>query len=597
MCGIVGYIGDSEKKSILLEGLKELEYRGYDSTGLAVLSNDRLEVFKTQGKLENLTLELKNKEFLDFGVSIAHTRWATHGKPSSVNAHPHFTENLALVHNGIIENYAVLKKELEEKGHAFLSQTDTEVIAHLLEETLKSESDLLKAFEKSISLLKGSYAVLMLHKRAKESLFYAKSSSPLIVGKGKEGVFFASSLSVLAPKVDQFVILEENSVGQISLENFKDLKNIENMKDYAFEDKDYSKGDFRNYLEKEIYEQHSSLLECLEGRLEALNVYCEIDPKFLENVSEITLCSCGSSYHASLASVYLFERLAKIRARAILASEYRYAHFKSNPNELFIAISQSGETADTLEALKLAKAQGLKTISLCNAPFSMMSRISDHTLLIRAGVERSVASTKAFSSQVMLLWLLSVYIGKQLGTISKEEERIQAKNMLNSVNAMKVEPKLHEKIKRLSKRYLHGHGFFYIGRDVFYPLALEGALKLKEISYLHAEGYASAEMKHGPIALVDSNLFTIALLSKHLLFDKTKSNIEELSARDSTICVLSSEILEIADDFIQLGESESYMEEFFRMNLAMQLLALEIAMRLNHDVDHPRNLAKSVTVE
>ncbi len=596
MCGIVGYVGNNEKKQIILGGLRELEYRGYDSAGMAVLADNVLHSFKAVGKLANLENKTTHFSSSGFGLAIGHTRWATHGKPTENNAHPHAGEFSCVVHNGIIENYKELRAFLESSGYTFLSQTDTEIIVHLFEENLKSLQDPKLAFEATISKFKGAFAILLITKVAPDRIFYAKNAAPLIIGKGKDGIYFGSSDAPLIGLVDEVVYLEDGAIGD-SL-GFADLTpkvSFSHNRIYA------QKEGFRYFMEKEIYEQDRVLLETMMGRVGegdvSLDEIDEIGETLCEKIDQITICACGTSYHAGMVGKYLLERKARIRTNVVIASEFRYAKPILGKNELFIAISQSGETADTLEALKLAKAQGLKILAICNVDNSSIIRESHYSLLTRAGMEKGVASTKAFATQVMVLWILSVFLGKKKGVIDQKGIQSEERAMISAINATKVQPALHDRIKRLSKRYLHGHGFFFIGRDVFYPLALEGALKLKEISYLHAEGYPSGEMKHGPIALVDSNLFTIALMPKHLLFDKISSNVEELSARDATICAISQDDFTLADDMVRIAPAQSYMEEFFAMMVVLQLLALEIAVRLGNDVDMPRNLAKSVTVE
>lgn len=595
MCGIVGYIGKSEIKEVLLNGLKELEYRGYDSAGIAVLQNQNLFTFKTVGKIINLENKTKSFQTKDFGIGIGHTRWATHGKPTEANAHPHIAEFSNVVHNGIIENYQEIKEELQLKGHHFVSQTDTEVIVHLFEENLKYHKSSFEAFKKTIERIKGAYAILLITKKDPTKIFYAKNGSPLIIAKGDEGIYFSSSDSPLIGLAKEVVYLEDGAFGFMQEGDFEKLNNIQALNmNKTFAQKD----GYRYFMEKEIYEQHTVLLETMMGRVSEEKITLEnLDHNFLKDIKSITICACGTSYHSAMVGKYLLERIAKIRVNVVIASEFRYADFVIPEDELFITISQSGETADTLEALKLVKKHQLKTLAICNVDNSSIVRESDRVILTRVGIEKGVASTKAFASQVLVLWILGVFIAQIRGMITSLEIKKQTQEMLRAVKATKVDFKLHERIKRLSKRYLHGHGFFFIGRDVFYPLALEGALKLKEISYLHAEGYASGEMKHGPIALADSNLFTIALMPEYLLFEKIKSNIEELSARDATICVVSSQDCEVADDMIFIPRAKGYMEEFFSMMVVLQILALEIAIKLGNDVDMPRNLAKSVTVE
>ncbi len=603
MCGIVGYIGEREKKEFLINGLRELEYRGYDSAGIAILKDNSIAHFKASGKLENLERKCKDFTSEGFGLGIAHTRWATHGKPTEINAHPHWGEYSFVIHNGIIENYMELKKELEKEGISFVSQTDSETIVHLFENFISKGEDPEEAFKKSIKSLKGSYAILLISKIAPETLFFAKNAVPLIVGKSdKDEVFFGSSDAPLIGYADNVVYLEDGSYGYATrneINIYKDDKKIDPPFKKLSTTKSYAqKEGYRFFMEKEIYEQNSVSNETLMGRLEENGVKLEELNDFdFKDINEIKICACGTSYHAGLAASYLFERISKIKCSVEIASEFRYKDPLLTKDTLFLVISQSGETADTLEALKMAKKAGLKTLSICNVDNSSIVRVSDTTLLTRAGIEKGVASTKAFATQVLTLWLLVLYMAKKRNTIDENSLRDEIKAIKSIPRVLKIEESVHDKIHRLSKRYLHGHGFFFIGRDVFFPLALEGALKLKEISYLHAEGYPAGEMKHGPIALADSKLFTVALMPKNLHYEKVKSNVEELSARDTTILAISPLDFDLADDFIKINSYEHYMCEFFEMMVITQLLALEISIRLGNDVDMPRNLAKSVTVE
>ncbi|MDR0408060.1 MAG: glutamine--fructose-6-phosphate transaminase (isomerizing) [Campylobacteraceae bacterium] len=602
MCGIVGYIGKKEKKELLLDGLKELEYRGYDSAGIAVMKDGKIEAFKAIGKLSNLKEKTKNFTSQGEGVAIGHTRWATHGKPTEINAHPHFGKHSYIVHNGIIENYREIKDMLISKGITFLSQTDTEVAVYLFEYNMKNSKNVFEAFEKTVLSLKGAFAILLITDIEPNCIFFAKDTAPLIIGKNNDEIFFGSSDAPLIGHAKEVCYLEDGQYGvlnknEISLyQNTKKLSPV--FKDLPQDKSSAQKEGFRFFMEKEIYEQSRVLGETLMGRIKDEEIVLEeIDENLLDGIDAIKICACGTSYHAGLTAGYLFERFAKIQTDVAIASEFRYKEPLLTTKTLFIVISQSGETADTLEALKIAKNAGLKTLAVCNVDNSSIVRLADTTILTRAGIEKGVASTKAFATQVATLWLLSIFMAQKRKTASKEKLKLEIDTLLRIPSSLHVDNTAHEKIKRLSKRYLHGHGFFFIGRDIFYPLALEGALKLKEISYLHAEGYPAGEMKHGPIALVDSKLFTVALLPKTILYDKTKSNIEELSARDATILVISPEQFELADDFIKTKNSSHMMNEFFEMMIILQLLALEIAVRLGNDVDMPRNLAKSVTVE
>ena len=604
MCGIVGYIGSKNTKEILLEGLKELEYRGYDSAGIAVLSDGEFNSFKATGKLINLEDKTKEFQTKKFATGIGHTRWATHGKPTELNAHPHVSESSYVVHNGIIENYAELKKELIEDGYTFLSQTDTEVIVHLFEKNKKREHSAFDAFKKTIDTLQGAYAILLVTKGEDETIFFAKNGSPMLVGVDKESdKYFASSDTPLIGHCESVNYFDDGDYGYVTPQKIVIFDKNHNPKEPHFvklaENKlSAQKDGYRFFMEKEIYEQSDVITDTLLGRLSEDEVlFDEIEQSLFDGIKEIKLCACGTSYHSALVASYMFERYSKIKASVEVASEFRYREPIMTKDTLFVVISQSGETADTLETLKMAKAAGLKSLVICNVDNSSMVRLADATILTRAGVEKGVASTKAFATQVVVFWMLSLYLAKLKNTLTKDELEKQIHLLREVPNSVKVEDAMHERIKRLSKRYLHGHGFFFIGRDVFFPLALEGALKLKEISYLHAEGYPSGEMKHGPIALADPELFTIALLPEHLLYEKSKSNVEELSARDSTICAISPLEFDKADDFIKTKKHHSYMLEFFEMMVVVQLLSLEISVRLGNDVDMPRNLAKSVTVE
>lgn len=604
MCGIVGYIGENEATSIILKGLRELEYRGYDSAGMTLLQDSGLERFRAVGKLDNLLEKLKERRSEGLVSAIGHTRWATHGKPNEANAHPHALTHSQVVHNGIIENYLELRSGLSTP---FLSQTDSEVIVHIFERHLPSRpedlSQVLKAFRATLDELQGAYAILLMTEFAPGCIFFARQGSPLQVGITPEGTFFASSDAAMVGVCTDAVYLEDGQWGVAEVSGLRlfdaaGASEEPKFKPLPASSQSARKEGYRYFMEKEIYEQSQVLADILRGRLSKDGITLEtFDPQWLQQFSRVTLCACGTSYHAALVGSYLIERLAKVPARVEIASEFRYRQPVLEKDTLFIAISQSGETADTLEALKLARKNGLETLVLCNVDNSSMVREASQSVLLRAGIEKGVASTKAFSAQVFTLWILSVYWGSGKGTLSAAEIETEVEAMKQAVQVTQIDNSVHEKIHRLSKRYLHGHGFFFIGRDLFYPLALEGALKLKEISYLHAEGYPAGEMKHGPIALADAELFTIALMPKNVLFEKVKSNVEELSARDSTIVAIAPEAYPLADDLLLIDEYTHPMLEFFAMLIMVQLLSMEISIRLGNDVDMPRNLAKSVTVE
>jgi len=605
MCGIVGYIGTKNTSEILIDGLKELEYRGYDSAGIAILDNDKIEVYKALGKIVNLEEKISHNECVlsqdNLSIGIGHTRWATHGKPTELNAHPHLGEYSYVVHNGIIENYKELKDELQEAGHKFVSQTDTEVIVHLFEFYFNTSNDAEQSFNKTIKRLEGAYSILLITKSEPTKIFFMKHGSPMAIAKNTtedgDEIFFASSDAPLIGHAKDVVYLEDGISGvatncSLTFSEEVNWSILSTSKQFA------QKDGYRFFMEKEIYEQSDVVTDSMLGRINGESItFDELDSSIIEGINEIKICACGTSYHAGLTASYLFERLTKIRCSVEIASEFRYKEPLLKKDTLFIVISQSGETADTLEALKMAKNAGLKSIAVCNVDNSSMTRIADATILTRAGIEKGVASTKAFSTQTVVLWMMALYFAKAKTEISQDDLSEQIGILREIPKSLVVEDKVHEKAKRLSKRYLHGHGFFFIGRDVFFPLALEGALKLKEISYLHAEGYPAGEMKHGPIALADPELFTIALMPQHLHYEKIKSNVEELSARDSTICAISPLDFELADDFVKTKQRGHYMLEFFEMLIVLQVLSMEISVRLGNDVDMPRNLAKSVTVE
>ena len=610
MCGIVGYIGKNNVKEFLISGLKELEYRGYDSAGIATFDNNEFDIYKAVGKIKNLEEKINQNNQSNLNntnqihTGIGHTRWATHGKPTELNAHPHLGNYSYVVHNGIIENYKELKNKLIEEGFEFLSQTDTEVIVHLFEYYFDKIQDEKEAFDEVIKNLQGAYSILLITKSTPNHIYFVKHGSPLIIAKNEEEIFFASSDAPLIGYANDGVYLEDGVSG---------VAYIDDKLHINFDSNNYTwnklpttkesaqKDGYRFFMEKETYEQSDVASDTMLGRISDESIIFDelenLDKNFFDKINEIKICACGTSYHAGLSASYLFERISKIRCSVEIASEFRYKEPLLTEDTLFVVISQSGETADTLEALKMAKNAGLKSLVVCNVDNSSMTRLANYSILTRAGIEKGVASTKAFSTQVIVLWMLSLFFAQKKSTIKKNDLSKQIKILREVPKALKVDDNIHQKCKRLSKRYLHGHGFFFIGRDIFYPLALEGALKLKEISYLHAEGYPAGEMKHGPIALADPELFTIALMPQNLFFDKVKSNVEELSARDSTICAISPLEFELADDYIKTKKADHYMLEFFEMLVVLQLLSMEISIRLGNDVDMPRNLAKSVTVE
>jgi len=566
------------------------------------MQEGKIQAYKAVGKLQMLKEKTERFQAIGKGIGIGHTRWATHGKPTELNAHPHAAQYSHVVHNGIIENYAEIKQSLKAAGHTFLSQTDTEVIVHLFESNMKNTSSVMEAFKTTIDTLAGAYAILLITQVEPDKIFFARKGSPLVIGVGEGENFFASSDAPLIGLCNQAIYMEDGEYGYIDHANIAIYdaggpvslapRPLAQSKIFA------QKEGYRFFMEKEIYEQNQVLAETILGRVKHDGICLEEIPQgFFKDIEAIRICACGTSYHAAMAACYLLERLAKVKSGAEIASEFRYKEPLLSDKELFIVISQSGETADTLEALKMAKKAGLKTLAICNVDNSSIVREADVTILTRAGIEKGVASTKAFATQMMVLWMLALAIGKERDSLDPIVAAKELDAMRRSYQVTVVNDTLHERLRRLSKRFLHGHGFFFIGRDIFYPLALEGALKLKEISYLHAEGYPAGEMKHGPIALADAELFTIALMPRTILYEKVKSNVEELSARDSTIVAITPEPFDLADDLIRTEVADHPMLEFFEMMVVVQLFAMEIAIRLGNDVDMPRNLAKSVTVE
>ncbi len=612
MCGIVAGIAQRNVVPILMEGLKRLEYRGYDSAGIAVLdAHQHLQCCRTVGKVVNLERAIKS-EALSGQIGIAHTRWATHGKPSASNAHPHMSgTHIALVHNGIIENYLPLRQELVKAGYSFESETDTEIIAHLLHQELKKSKVFLSAVQKTIARLKGAFAIVFLYRDKPESLIAVRKGSPLIVGLGFGENFLASDHLALFPVTQQFIYLQEGDIAEIST---KKVIIYDSKGDITHRAKHLldlpkgvvNKGKYRHFMEKEIFEQPDAVSVALEGRLiEHSQVWDELcGPQSMQRfakIQQIQMVACGSSYHAGLIAAQWLERWVGIPCRVDVASEFRYQSHIIKPDTLFIVLSQSGETADTLEALRQAKTEDYAvTLSICNVPGSTMVRESDFFLLTRAGPEIGVASTKTFTTQLTVLLLLTALLGSSHGWNAKQQAAC--------ISELKSLPKLLEQtlkldldIKKLAKLFINKEHALFIARGIHYPVALEAALKLKEISYIHAEAYPAGELKHGPLALVDSNMPVVALAPSNSLIDKLKSNIQEVRARSGQLILLIQDKLDADedDDSIKniLLPKTSEMISPLIFVIPLQLLAYHVAILKGTDVDQPRNLAKSVTVE
>ncbi len=614
MCGIVGYIGKRKVIPVLIEGLRRLEYRGYDSAGLAFFLGNKLELIKTKGKLLNLEEKIFERDYSEAKApGIGHTRWATHGEPTTENAHPHLDceGKIALVHNGIIENYYELKERLIKKGHVFQSQTDTEVIAHLIEEHLKEKGDFFEAFLSALKELKGAYALAVIFLNEPEKLFVARNQSPLVLGVGEGENFIASDIPALLPFTNRVIFLNDGEAGfittsEIKIFNEQGKEISKEVTEISWSLADAEKGGYPHFMLKEIFEQPDALQHTILGRidLEKEEITFErdgLDRQFLEDIERIFIVACGTSYHAGLVTKYILERHARIPVEVDLASEFRYREPLVDKNSLFIAISQSGETADTLASLREAKARGAKILSICNVVGSTITRESDVVLYTQAGPEISVASTKAFSTQVCLLGLFSLYFAK-IKRKNFDYKSILPKYFEFYKVLRKKMDEWYDKVKKIAEKWHKAENFLYLGRNILYPIALEGALKLKEISYIHAEGYAAGEMKHGPIALIDENFPTVVVASKELgiIYEKTLSNTEEIiSRRGPVIAVVSEgskEFQKFTKDIIEIPQSSFEILPIMFV-IPLQLLAYEIARIRGCDIDKPRNLAKSVTVE
>jgi glucosamine--fructose-6-phosphate aminotransferase (isomerizing) len=614
MCGIVGYIGKRDAYPILIKGLKRLEYRGYDSAGVALISNNQeLNVYKTKGRVSDLENFVIQKD-ISGNIGIAHTRWATHGEPCSLNAHPHFSssENLALIHNGIIENYAVLKEKLQSKGYVFKSSTDTEVLVQLIEYIkISNNLDLLTAVQLALGEVIGAYAIAVLEKDHPNEIIAARKSSPLVIGIGKDEFFLASDATPIVEYTDKVVYLEDEEIALIRRDMDLKVVNLNNVemtpeiKSVKLNLGQLEKGGYPHFMLKEIIEQPDCIHDCMRGRInvEGSNVVLSavIDHKErLLNAKRFIIVACGTSWHAGLIGKHLIESFCRIPVEVEYASEFRYRDPVIDSSDVVIAISQSGETADTLAAIELAKSRGAFIYGICNAIGSSIPRATHTGSYIHVGPEIGVASTKAFTGQVTVLTMLALTLAREKHTIS-EEEFLRIVKELNKVpEKMKEVLKLNDKIAELSKIFTYAHNFIYLGRGYSYPVALEGALKLKEISYIHAEGYPAAEMKHGPIALVDAEMPVVVIATQNGLYEKVLSNIQEIKARKGKVIALVTQgdtfISKIADYCIELPETIECLDPLIA-TVPLQLFAYHIAVCKGMDVDQPRNLAKSVTVE
>lgn len=608
MCGIVAYIGQNEALPVLIGGLKKLEYRGYDSSGVALIDNGEIKTIRASGKISALETKLKVNSVAG-NLGIAHTRWATHGAPTEQNAHPHqsFDGRISIVHNGIIENYAILKKRLRSEGIEFKSETDTEVVAHLIAKFYKG--NLKDAVLKALSLIEGTFGLAVICKDEPNTLIGARRGSPLILGIGQNEFFLASDVSAIISHTQKVVYLDDNDVVEIHSDKYN-LLNTQSqpvqheVQDVEFDADSIAKGGFAHFMLKEIFEQPEVLRNTMRGRLmfaegNAKLAGLDTNIKELRNINRIIITACGTSYYAGMVGEYMIEDLAGVPVEVEYASEFRYRNPIIKPGTLVLAISQSGETADTLAALKEAQQKGATALAICNGVGSTIARTSDGGVYLHAGPEIGVASTKAFTSQVTVLAMIALLLGRQR-RLSFEGGADIVKAMQDLPEQVEQTLKLSDQIAGIAQKYVKANNFLYLGRHYNYPVAMEGALKLKEISYIHAEGYPAAEMKHGPIALIDENMPVVVIAPKDALFDKVISNVREIKARGGKVIAITTEdchpLDEIADHLIKVPKTTSMLMPILTC-IPLQLMAYHIAVLRGNDVDQPRNLAKSVTVE
>ena len=614
MCGIVGYIGKQEAYPILIKGLRRLEYRGYDSAGVALINEgDELNVYKTKGKVDNLTEYCGDKDVTGH-IGIAHTRWATHGEPSSRNAHPHYSQshNLAIIHNGIIENYADIKAKLIDKGVQFQSDTDTEVLVQLVEYIMvKKQLSLLEAVQVALYQVIGAYAIAIIDKRDPTQIIAARKQSPLVVGIGKDEFFLGSDASPIIEYTDQVVYLEDGNIAVIRLgEELKVLSILGEEQELQVKTVDIDlgqieKGGYPHFMLKEIFEQPDCLTNCMRGRINVEGDHVTLSAlidyrRQLLSAKRVVIVACGTSWHAGLIGKQLIESFCRIPVEVEYASEFRYRNPVVSKDDVVIAISQSGETADTLAAIQLAKERGAFIYGICNAIGSSIPRATDTGTYIHVGPEIGVASTKAFTGQVTVLTMIALAMGEARGTIDRDEYLSVVKGLSEIPDKIREVLQANDRIADLARTFTYAHNFLYLGRGYSYPVALEGALKLKEISYIHAEGYPAAEMKHGPIALIDSDMPVVVIATHDAMYEKVLSNIQEIKARKGRAIALVTKgddtIAKIADEVIELPDVLECLEPLVA-TIPLQLLSYHVAVCKGKNVDQPRNLAKSVTVE
>lgn len=611
MCGIVGYIGDKQAKDVVIKGLKRLEYRGYDSAGVAIV-NGKLSVKKCKGKVSVLEKRLGSSE--DGNIGIGHTRWATHGEPNDTNSHPHTstTGKLAVVHNGIIENYSALKQKLEAEGYVFYSETDTEIVAKLIENIMDNnpELDLVDAVQLSLVQINGTYGLAILHEDYPDKMIVARKGSPLLIGVGEGEMLVASDASAVAEYTDKVVYLDDGELAVITKDSYQvlnsnDIELTKEVHELAVSLEEIEKGGYPFFMLKEIFEQPKTIADCLRGRLDVeegtinLGGLSKVTDK-LKNAKRIIIAACGTSWHSGLVGEYLFEWLAKVPVEVEYASEFRYKDPIIGKDDVVFVISQSGETADTLAALREAKEKGATALGIVNVVGSTIARESDGGVYLHAGPEIGVASTKAFTGQVTVLTLIALLMAQLKNTITEEKSKRLIRALSKIPEKIEETLKQSDEVKRIADLFTYAPNFLYLGRSYSFPVALEGALKLKEISYIHAEGYPAAEMKHGPIALIDEMMPVVVISATNHTSDKMVSNIEEVRARKGRIIAITSpenkEVKELAEFNCSIPETEDELTPLLSV-IPLQLLSYYIAVNRGCNVDQPRNLAKSVTVE
>ena len=609
MCGIVGYVGPKSCADLLVDGLRRLEYRGYDSAGLAVHDGKEIRVVRSVGKLGNLVTALKEKP-LQGSPGIGHTRWATHGRPSEMNAHPHVAGGIAVVHNGIIENHLHLKRQLVEQGVKFASDTDTEIVAHLVEREVKSGQKLLEAVRRALTQVEGAYAVAVLSKDEPDRIVIAKNSSPLVIGLGDGETFCASDIPAILPYTREMLLMEEGEIalltaGGVELTTLKGERVERKPKTITWNAAQAEKSGYKHFMLKEIHEQPRAIEDTMRGRIDlekwdVVESEIGVDASAAKSLRRVYFLACGTSFHASLYGRYLVETLAGVPSTSELASEFCVREPVIGAGDLVVAVSQSGETIDTLAAVKVAKERGARVLALANVLDSAIPRASHGALYTHAGPEIGVASTKCFTAQLCAMVLLAVYLGRQRGTLSVDRAHEVLQGMLEVPHRMREVLAQDDTLRDLARKYQNAKSFLFLGRGVSYPIAVEGALKLKEISYIHAEGYAAGEMKHGPIALIDENMPVVVVMPRDKTYEKTLSNLQEVKAREGRLLALATrgdaEVGAIADHVFYLPKMDPILTPFIT-SLPLQLLAYYVADFKGTDVDQPRNLAKTVTVE